>query len=52
MNGEGIRGGVVVAVKTHKSRKVTWTDSDSPQTLNNGKVAILVPILYVDQAHY
>ena len=40
MNGEAIRSGAVIAVKTHKSRKVAWTEINSPQILNNGKVVI------------
>ena len=41
MNGEAIRSGTVIAVKTHKSRKIQWTDKDSPQMFSNGKVPIL-----------
>ena len=38
MNGEAVRSGAVIAVKTHKAEKVSWTDPDKPQPLISGKV--------------
>ena len=32
MNGEYVRSGVVIAVKTHRSVKVAWTEKDKPVT--------------------
>ena len=41
MNGEGVRSGAVIGVKTHKSIPVTWTEEHVPKMASNdpkGKV--------------
>ena len=41
MNGEGVRSGAVIALKTHKPIPVTWTDEHKPKMATNdqrGKV--------------
>ena len=39
MNGEGVRSGAVIAVKTHKPIPVTWTDENEPKMATNDPIA-------------